>query len=148
MPRSSSRYASAELGMVRLDDPLCELVQEIERGLSRKEIAVQCNVDEVSASSDKATSISIIVNELVTNSIKHAFNGSPSGHVSVTGTSGKVFELIVADDGCGNAATRRNLRTGLGSTLVENFARQLGAEHEVISSEKGTTHRLMIPDLR
>lgn len=139
---------SADLGVVRLDDHLCDLVQEIERGLSRKEIAVECNVDEVSASADKATSISIIVNELVTNSIKHAFNGESSGHVWVTGKSGRVFELVVADDGRGIEATRRKGRDGLGSKLVESFARQLSAVHDVVTSEKGTMHRLVIPDLR
>ena len=139
---------SANLGMVRLDDHLCDLVQEIERGLSRKEIAVECDVDQVSASPDKATSISIIVNELVTNSIKHAFNGESAGHVWVSGKSGKTFELVVADDGRGIEATRRDGYDGLGSKLVESFARQLSAVHNVVSTEKGTTHRLVIPDLR
>ncbi len=138
---------SADLGMVRLDDHLCELVQEIERGLSRREIAVECKVDQVSASIEKATSISLIVNELVTNSIKHAFNGESSGHVWVTGKTGTKFELVVADNGRGIEATKREGHDGLGSKLVESFTRQLGAEHDVISSEKGTTHRLVIPDL-
>jgi len=97
---------------------------------------------------DKATSISIIVNELVTNAIKHAFNGDSSGHVWITGKTGTVFELVVADDGRGIEATRREGHGGLGSKLVESFARQLSAEHEVMSSQKGTTHRLVIPELR
>lgn len=139
---------SAELGVVRLDDHLCGLVQQIERGLSRKEIRVECKVDDVTASADKATSISIIVNELVTNAIKHAFNGEASGHVRVTGKSGQQFELIVADDGRGIEAAKRDGHAGLGTKLVESFARQLSAQHEVVSSNKGTTHRLVIPDLR
>jgi two-component system, sensor histidine kinase PdtaS len=139
---------SAELGVVRLDDHLCGLVQQIERGLSRGEILVKCEVDDVTASVDKATSISIIVNELVTNAIKHAFNGESFGHVWVTGKSGTVFELVVADDGRGIKAPRRNGHDGLGTKLVESFARQLGAAHDVVSSDKGTTHRLVIPDLR
>jgi two-component system, sensor histidine kinase PdtaS len=139
---------SADLGVVRLRDHLCGLVQQIERGLSRKEILVECKVDDVTASVDKATSISIIVNELVTNAIKHAFNGDSSGHVWITGKTGTVFELVVADDGRGIEATRREGHGGLGSKLVESFARQLSAEHEVMSSQKGTTHRLVIPELR
>jgi two-component sensor histidine kinase len=138
---------SAELAVVRLDDHLCGLVQQIERGLSRKEILVECKVDDVTASVDKATSISIIVNELVTNAIKHAFNGDSSGHVWITGKHAATFELVVADDGRGIQATLRDGHDGLGAKLVESFTRQLGADHEVISSEKGTTHRLVIPDL-
>lgn len=138
---------SGDLEAVRLDDHLCGLVAQIGRGLSREEIEVECNVDDVTASPDKATSISIIVNELVTNAIKHAFNGEGSGHVSVIGKSGSKFELIVTDDGKGMSGTRRDGHSGLGTKLVESFTRQLGAAHEVVSTEQGTTHRLLIPNL-
>lgn len=138
---------STELDSVRLDAHLCGLVEQIERGLSREEIRVECEVDDVTASPDTATSISIIVNELVTNAIKHAFNGEGTGHVWVTGKSGREFELVVSDNGRGIDASRRNGQSGLGTKLVESFARQLGAEHQVTSSEKGTTHRLVIPRL-
>ena len=133
---------------MRLDEHLCGLVNQIERGLSRDEIEVDCSVDDVTASPDAATSISIIVNELVTNAIKHAFNGEGSGHVWVKGNAGSAFELIVADDGRGISSTRRDGHSGLGSKLVESFARQLGAAHEVVSTTEGTTHRLLIPRTR
>ena len=138
---------SGDLEAVRLDDHLCGLVEQIGRGLSREEIKVDCNVDGVTASPEKATSISIIVNELVTNAIKHAFNGEGAGRVSVTGRSGKKFELIIADDGRGMQASKRDGHNGLGTRLVESFTKQLGAAHEVVSTERGTTHRLLIPSL-
>lgn len=138
---------SKDLDAVRLDAHLCGLVQQIERGISREEIEVECDVDQVTASPDTATSISIIVNELVTNAIKHAFNGEGTGHVWVTGKSGREFELVVGDDGRGIEAAKRDGHNGLGTKLVESFARQLGAKHQVTSSEKGTTHRLVIPRL-
>ncbi len=146
---ASQRLAlhSTDLAAVRLDDHLCGLVQQIGRGLSRDGIDIDCQVDEVTASPDKATSISIIVNELVTNAIKHAFNGEGAGHVIVTGRHGSDFELIVTDDGRGMGGPRRAQRNGLGSRLVESFVRQLGASHEVQSSDQGTTHRLVIPSL-
>lgn len=146
---ASQRLAvdSASLGAVRLDDHLCSLVAQIERGLSRDGIDLECEVEEVTASSEKATSISIIVNELVTNALKHAFNGVRPGSVWVRGKSGSPFELIIGDNGGGIAAKPRSDGGGLGSRLVESFARQLGAKHEVRSSGEGTTHRLLIPDL-
>lgn len=146
---ASQRLAadSADLSAVRLDDHLCGLVQQIQRGLSRDGIRIDCEVDEVMASPAKATSISIIVNELVTNAIKHAFNGEGSGHVIVKGRQGSGFELIVTDDGGGMDGRKPAGDSGLGSRLVESFARQLGARHEVQSSEQGTTHRLVIPSL-
>lgn len=146
---ASERLAvlSDHIEAIRLDDHLCSLVQQIERGLAREGIKVDCDVEEVLASADKATCISIIVNELVTNALKHAFNGERSGHVRVRGTSANGFELIVADDGLGIRATQKKGYTGLGTRLVETFARQLGAKHEVVSTDNGTTHRLVIPQL-
>lgn len=146
---ASDRLAmrSADLDRIRLQDHLCGLVTQIERGMARDGIDVECDVDEVSASADTATSISIIVNELVTNAIKHAFNGEHSGSVWVRGKAGDTFELVVEDDGSGIGAGRKTGRTGLGTKLVESFVRQLNAKHEVVSTEKGTTHRLLIPDL-
>ena len=141
--------ASASLGTVRLDDHLCSLVAQIERGLSRDGIQLECEVEEVIASSEKATSISIIVNELVTNAIKHAFEDGPDrGAVRVLGKSGQPFELIIEDNGRGIVPKHQpDGGGGLGSRLVESFARQIGAEHEVRSSAEGTTHRLLIPSL-
>ena len=138
---------SMDIDTVRLDDHLCGLVQQIERGLSRDGIDVDCEVEEVTASADTATSISIIVNELVTNAIKHAFNGEGAGHVRVVGRSGNSFELTVSDNGRGIQATRRDGHAGLGSKLVESFAKQLRAKHEVVSTDQGTMHRLVIPSL-
>ena len=138
---------SADLGRVRLDDHLCGLVEQIHKGLSRDGIDVDCDVDEVSADADKATSISIIVNELVTNAIKHAFNGERAGQVRVTGKSGKPFELMVTDNGGGMKDTSPGDGSGLGTRLVQSFARQLGAKHQVTSTDEGTTHRLLIPTL-
>lgn len=146
---ASDRLAmrSADLDRIRLHDHLCGLVAQIERGMARDGIDVECEVDEVSAGADAATSISIIVNELVTNAIKHAFNGERSGSVWVRGKAGDAFELIVQDDGNGMIPGRRSDRTGLGTKLVESFVRQLNARHEVVSTDKGTTHRLIIPNL-
>ena len=117
-------------------------------GASRAtEFQLDCEVEEVTVSAEKATSISIIVNELVTNAIKHAFNGAHPGSVWVHGKSGRPFELIIGDNGGGIVAKAKSNGGGLGSRLVESFARQLGAKHEVRSSGEGTTHRLLIPDL-
>jgi two-component sensor histidine kinase len=146
---ASDRLAmrSSDLDRIRLDDHLCELVAQIERGIARDGIEVECSVEEVSAGAETATSISLIVNELVTNAIKHAFNGERSGSVRVSGKAGETFELIVQDNGQGIVPTRKKDGSGLGSRLVENFVRQLGAQHEVVSTDKGTTHRLVIPNL-
>jgi two-component sensor histidine kinase len=139
---------SATLEQVRLDDHLCELCNHIERGLSRDEIDVDCKVSECSAEPDRAIAISIIVNELVTNALKHAFVAREAGRVQVIGRTDEVgLELTIADNGNGMKPPKSGIRGGLGTKLVETYVRQLSARHEVISSDSGTTHRLVIPNL-
>ena len=137
---------SGEIEHVRLDDHLCGLCEQIERGLSRQNVNVRCEVEEITTSADLAVPIAIIVNELVTNALKHAFDGRDEGHVLVTGRMNGQLRLTVTDNGNGiRGSTPGNRDGGLGSKLVESFAKQLGATHEIVTSEQGTTHDLVIP---
>ena len=136
---------SGDLERVRLDDHLCGLCEQIERGLSRQNVNISCDVDEITTSADKAIPIAIIVNELVTNALKHAFDDRDDGRVQVTGRVNGVIKLSVSDNGKGISAGGTAKSGGLGTKLIESFARQLGARHEVVSTESGTTHDLIIP---
>ena len=90
----------------------------------------------------------IIVNELVTNALKHAFFDGREGIVRVNSrVIGQGLELEVSDNGCGMSGRSANAGTGLGRKLVDNFARHLGAKHDVSTSKDGTTHRLVVPAL-
>ena len=137
---------SGDIEHIRLNDHLCGLCEQIERGLSRQNVNVRCEVEEITTSADLAIPIAIIVNELVTNALKHAFDGRDEGHVLVTGRMNGQLRLTVTDNGNGIQGSSRGKREGgLGSKLVESFAKQLGATHEIVTSEQGTTHDLVIP---
>ena len=137
---------SENLGTVRLGDHLCQLCEQVERGLSRDGVQVVCDVANLTATSDKAVYLSIIVNELVTNALKHAFEGRSHGMIKIGSTAnGQGVCIIVEDDGCGLGDAKS--RKGMGTRLVERFVRQLGASHEISSSDKGTIHRLLVPSL-
>ena len=136
---------SGNLERVRLDDHLSSLCEQIERGLSRQHVQIECDVEEITMSADRAIPIAIIVNELVTNALKHAFDGREQGRVMVTGRMNGEFRLTVADNGIGLNPNGGQRRGGLGTKLVESFAKQLGAHHKIASSDIGTTHDLVIP---
>lgn len=138
---------SGDLETVRLDDHLCGLCEQIERGLSHQNVQIECDIDEITTTADQAIPIAIIVNELVTNALKHAFDGRDTGHVVVTGRLNGMLKLRVADNGVGMTPGRQPRRGGLGTKLVDSFAKQLGARHETVSSESGTTHDLVIPNV-
>jgi two-component sensor histidine kinase len=137
-----------DLSTVKLRDHLCGLCAQLERGLARGEVHVECDVSDVVASADTAIQLAIIVNELVTNALKHAFTDGRHGIVRVLSKMvGSGLELEVSDNGCGMNGRSAAAGGGLGHKLVDSFARHLGAKHDVSTSKDGTTHRLLVPAL-
>lgn len=58
--------------------------------------------DNVLLPSEKATSIALILNELLQNAIEHAFAGRANGKLTVRfNDSGSYYELLIADNGVG-----------------------------------------------
>ena len=89
--------------------------------------------------------LSLLVAEIVTNSLKHAFAGRAEGHIVIAleaGTAGECV-LVIRDDGIGLPATGAG--TGLGMRIVEGLARQAGGRI-VLSSDGGTVARLFFDD--
>lgn len=139
---------SDDLGTVRLGDHLRELCAQIRRGLSRDGVQVECEVADLNASAEKAIYISIIINELVTNTLKHAFRDAAEGIIRVSSNAGPDgLAIIVEDNGSGMSASKARSRTGLGTRLVERFVSQAGAMHRVSSSAGGTVHNILVPSL-
>jgi len=107
-------------------------------------IALDCRAAPARLTLDQAVPMGLIVNELVTNAIKHAYPGDRAGRIDVNFTmDGTAAELLVTDDGCGLAAEGAS-KQGLGHRLVRALAAQLGATVEVAGSG-GTSHRLRFP---
>lgn len=133
--------ASESLEQVRIAEHLHDLCEEIERGLSRPEIRLECDIDDIVLDADKTICVSILVNELVTNALKHAFPEDRGGTIRVAfaGSDG-ALELRVEDDGVGMTPGTRGRGTGLGGRLIETFVKQLKAKHSVSSNDTGTRH--------
>jgi PAS domain S-box-containing protein len=79
---------------------------------------------------DRAVSIGLLVNELVTNALKHAFPPPRVGAVEVQGRrlAPDRIGLTVRDDGIGMPAGRKD---NLGFGIVRALTRQIGGELEV-----------------
>jgi two-component sensor histidine kinase len=96
---------------------------------------------------DQAIPVGLILNELISNSLKHAFPGTRAGSIRVEAkTREGDVELAVIDDGVGvpeDLATRKGKSLGL--QIVEILARQLRGTWE-LKREAGTTFRLSFPE--
>lgn len=87
-------------------------------------IAIRLECDPIAVSGREAISIGLIVNELVTNSFKHAFPGNRTGAIEIeVAAIRSAVQIVVRDDGIGCPAAAAS---GLGSRLVELLALQHG----------------------
>ena len=89
-------------------------------------IAVKVDAARILLRDDRAVSVGLIVNELVTNAFKYAFPEDRGGTVNVVlqrESEGKL-ELVVEDDGKG---CPEDAKEGLGSRIVRLLAQQLGS---------------------
>ncbi|MFA6112921.1 MAG: sensor histidine kinase [Sphingomonas sp.] len=130
-------------GTVEIRDYLTDLCAALAESLFLQGgITLSCDSDHAAVPRDRAVSIGLVVNELVTNAAKHAFPGRDLGSISVTlrnRTEGG-WRVTVADDGVGmpKDAALPEKGNGLGSRLVEAFARQAGGTLSTESDDTGT----------
>ena len=94
--------------------------------------------DEISMQSDTATTIALVINELIQNSIKHAFVNRSKGRVSIHIKKGDIFsDITVADDGVGFCGSSSGSSMGL--KLVKSLVKdKLKGEIEISSHPAGT----------
>jgi PAS domain S-box-containing protein len=95
-------------------------------------IAMQCRAETgISMDAEQAIPLGLIASELMTNALRHAYPAGAEGEValSIRKVGGRreagQLEMIVADGGAGLSGPAR--RPGLGSTVVNTLARQIGA---------------------
>lgn len=141
--------ASISLEQVMVGEHLRDLCANLRKGLTRPGVELHCHFDEMPLGADETVCISILVNELVTNALKHAFPGDRAGAIDVAlRRNGRTIDLTVEDDGVGMKANGSSHVKGLGSKLVDTFVRQLKASHDVVTNDSGTRHRIRIPARR
>ena len=91
----------------------------------------------------RAIAVGLVTNELVINAVKHGFPNDREGNIDVRFQRKEAgWSLIVSDDGIG--LSQDPPRTGLGTNLLEEFARQAGGVL-TLDGEKGTVARMMLP---
>ncbi len=101
-------------------------------------ISARVEGDDMLVDGDKAVTIALAVNELVTNALKHAFVGRQVGTVVVSVMGGNAYSRItVSDDGIG-MPVKASERNSLGINIVRSLVAKLGGKLRVESGENGS----------
>jgi two-component sensor histidine kinase len=87
------------------------------------------DIEDFSVDVRKLSSLGIIINELITNMMKHAFVGRDSGVISVTASlKGACATIVLQDDGIGMPdGIGPKASAGFGLQLVDMLIEQMGS---------------------
>jgi len=124
-------YRSNSFAQVDLESYLKELTNQLQRSLmaSPGQIVFHLELLPVGLDLDQAVPCGLIVNELVSNALKHGFPNGRRGEVRVEAAwvSEGLLRLRISDDGIGLSRDFAERRVkSLGLQLVADLARQLG----------------------
>jgi two-component sensor histidine kinase len=139
-------YISGQIETLDLGAYLTDVCKDITASISTCDINVSAEQGIV-IPTDRAITIVLLVNELVTNAIKHAY---PQAHCRIWVTLSRKAEggilVSVRDEGVGLPANF-DVKTGhrLGLRLVKAFTEQLRGELEVVRREPGTEFAVTVP---
>ncbi len=116
------------LDKVEISDYLGKLIQDLKVTYFRDgvQLEIETELDKDMLSLDMAIICGLIVNELLTNAIKHAFPGNRAGRIVIRFRRGERYSLMVADNGVGlSPAVEPGSSPSFGMQLIDVFVKQL-----------------------
>jgi len=129
-------YSTENLKLINVEKHLSGLILDIIDSYDLgKEINIELNILDEEFSIKTLLPLSLIVNEVITNSLKHAFINKQKGNVSLElkKINEENFEMIIGDDGIGFHPLEKS--SGLGTKLINIFSRQLNGTIQLLEKE-------------
>ena len=121
-------YESKTLEKIEIRSYIDELIYFIKLSFSsqNKDIKIHTQIDNIELSLEDALPFSLLLNELITNSYKHAFNKKEVGNIYIIcSKQANNITFLFKDDGCGFDFSTETKENSLGLNLIEAFAKQL-----------------------
>lgn len=120
-------YQGKNLGAIEMKDYFINLSDSILDSFgANKRVQVECAMNTLNVDLDTAVPLGLIVNELLTNTIKYAFPDGRSGKVQIKleQTANGNLQMQVSDNGVGKSGIING--TGFGGQLISLLTQQLG----------------------
>lgn len=137
---------SGEMTVVDVRPFILELCEELRLSLlGGWQITLEVESMTLELPSARAVIVGLVVNELVTNAVKHAFPDGRKGtiHLGIT-RRGNECHVVVSDNGVGHAPQAPS-GSGLGQRLIRSMAQQLDGSFEVDVTNEGRINTLRFP---
>ena len=124
-------YESKNLDTIEIRSYVDELIYYIKLSFTndKKNIKIHTQLDNIDLPMAEALPFSLLLNELITNSYKHAFKDKSEGNIYLTFSKiNDEYVFHYKDDGCGFDSSKNFKETSLGMNLIEAFSKQLKAK--------------------
>lgn len=130
-------YQSEDITKFDVGAFVANLTSDIIGASGRSDIEIEASVERIDVPSSMAAPLGLVLNEILTNAIKHAYSDGRSGKlvISAANENGKA-NISVTDDGPGMDPDA--VPTGLGRTLITRLSRQVRATAYWTSANPGT----------
>jgi two-component sensor histidine kinase len=138
-------YPVGDVSRFDLVEFLTDLTDDLMTLVPAGQVDLSLAVEAASVSAAKAAPLALLLNELVSNALKHAYPDNRRGHlrVQVTKSEGSLC-IVVEDDGVGiDGLMPRG--DGFGKTLIDMLVRQLKAQIEWRDARPGTRVVITMP---
>lgn len=134
-------YQREDLTSVNMKDYFVKLMEGLfdSYNIRSESIRLDLNVQELNLDVDSVVPLGLIVNEVISNSLKYAFQGKDNGEIKVIlAEHENKLQLTISDDGIGiTEEVRASLGESLGYKLIKALTEQLKGTME-IEANKGT----------
>ncbi len=137
-------YQSKDVSQFDVSDFARDLVSDLLTASGRPHISSKLDLEPIVVPADKATPVALMVNELITNALKHAFKDGP-GNIGIKMSQPDGHLVIeVSDDGVGMDGAKGD--TSFGMRLIRQLGRQLRADVEWRNASPGTHVVIRMPN--
>ncbi|MEP1150805.1 MAG: PAS domain S-box protein [Balneola sp.] len=133
-------YGSDSLAYIKYDKYIQDLIHTINKTYANEhiEINVITNIEDISLNINQAIPCSLLVNEVLVNTYKHAFKGLSQGEITID-----IFEknerisVVISDNGRGfdDKKEEKKAVQSLGLTLIKTLVAQLGGKYNFSNNE-------------
>jgi two-component sensor histidine kinase len=133
---------------VNIKEYITELIQYLvySYGYHERNLKLDLEINEISIDVDKAIPLGLILNELISNAFKHAYENQPNPKLMINLAYPAMHELSIQikDNGGGFPVTDQKQRKTFGMKIVSTLIKELKGSLDV-KSENGTSYDLHIP---
>jgi two-component sensor histidine kinase len=139
-------YLTDNVSTLNIESYLTDLTESIMRayGYTSDNFDLQIKVENPELDVDLAIPIGLIVNELVTNSFKYAYQGIKQPTLMINLKNNNSLTLEVQDNGIGFDEKEMNKKDSFGKKLIKGLSKQIHGECKFVNNG-GTYFELLIP---